>query len=292
MAFFTRICAFLLVIALFSLPYAFAQDDYTIKKLGITFDISQDNSVKQATTFDFGGQLPADTINYTLSDRVRNIEVYGGDRILDYLLEQEGDHYNLRITLNGPTDALTINYTVGNLVFISESVKHFFTELSFAKPIGEAEVKMMLPEGYVIYQNSFRPADSRFASDGKRIILDWNGTDIAAFAPLLFSAKFISLDQDANITLIVLIVAIGIIVGLYPYTRRRMRDAFLHGFSEDEKKTIAYLEQHKTTALQSDLEKEFKFSRAKTTRIVSKLTEKGLVRKQKYGRTNRLHWLK
>jgi len=43
--------------------------------------------------------------------------------------------------------------------------------------------------------------------------------------------------------------------------------------------------------MQSDLQKTFGFSRAKSTRIIMVLEQKGLVRKQKYGRTNKLHWL-
>ena len=65
----------------------------------------------------------------------------------------------------------------------------------------------------------------------------------------------------------------------------------MFGFRHDEKLVIKYLEEKKI-GLQRDLEENFKFSRAKATRVVSKLVEKGLVSKKRYGRTNKLTWLK
>lgn len=279
-----------ILLAIFALlPVSGAQQgDYTVKRVDIIFDINQDNSVRQYTTFYFSGTLPDASLNYTVSERVGNIIVSGDGNNLGYNLLAEGDQYNIQILIPRPISALEIDYTADNMVFLSDAIKNFFTEFSFPEPVAGLNVQVKLPEGYGVYQNSYIPSAFQTISDGSRIILSWNGT---SSSPVLFSVKYTSLNPGSNIWLIAAIIAAGLMVGMYLYFKNERRGAFLSGFSDDEKKTILYLEGKKT-ALQSDLEKEFKFSRAKTTRIVSKLAEKSLVKKQKYGRTNKLSWMK
>jgi len=54
---------------------------------------------------------------------------------------------------------------------------------------------------------------------------------------------------------------------------------------------VLFLQQRKVS-FQRDLQRELQFSRAKATRIVRTLEQKGLLRKEEHGRTNRLFWLK
>ncbi|MCK5023460.1 MAG: MarR family transcriptional regulator [Candidatus Aenigmarchaeota archaeon] len=75
------------------------------------------------------------------------------------------------------------------------------------------------------------------------------------------------------------------------HLRRKVESEFMRGFSEDERKVLTILSQKKI-CMQKKLEKEFGFSRAKMTRIVKSLECKGLVEKEKIGRTNRLFYKK
>jgi uncharacterized membrane protein len=63
----------------------------------------------------------------------------------------------------------------------------------------------------------------------------------------------------------------------------------MSGFFDDEKLVVKYLQKN-NPAYQNKVGKEFKFSRAKMTRIVKKLEHRGLVKKERRGRTNRLEW--
>ncbi|MBI4175720.1 MAG: hypothetical protein HY518_00810 [Candidatus Aenigmarchaeota archaeon] len=183
---------------------------------------------------------------------------------------------------------IVISYTVDNAVFRSDSVSFFFTEFQFDNEV-DMSVKVMLPPGSGIYNDEYKPADAIITSDGRRIILAWHEEGVKG---TLFSVKYSELAESGiDIFAVIAVIALAIVIFGFIRFRKMERQAFLHGFREDEKKTIQYLEQRKT-ALQSDLQKEFRFSRAKATRIVMHLEEKGLVRKQRYGRTNRLSWLK
>ncbi|MBI2233275.1 MAG: hypothetical protein HYU56_05110 [Candidatus Aenigmarchaeota archaeon] len=270
----------LLALLLFALP-AYAQQE-----ANITFDIQPDSSVKHAIVFSFSSPLTAASIDYALDGIVRDTEVSGGGQKMEHELIRSDSGYIMRIFLKGPTRSLSISYTADNVVFRSDSVNHFFTELSFEQPTN-ISARLELPAGYGLYQDSYRPAGASTVSDGRRIILLWRPTNVQS---VFFSVKFAKLEEGGLLIASVAVLS-GLTIFLFLYLRHKTREEFLRGFREDEKRVIEYLQERKT-ALQSDLEHEFKFSRAKATRIVSKLQEKNLVGKQKYGRTNKLFWLK
>lgn len=257
-----------------------------LSSMEAVFDIGQDSSVTQWTTFVFTEAMTG-VVNYTLSDPVRAIEVSDGTEPLEHTLTGEGGAYTLAVALKKPTTMLVLLYHADNTLFRSGAVSHFFAEFAFEHPLGNMTAQVRLPPGYVVYQNAYRPPDAAISSDGERIALTWETKDAQS---AFFSVKFVRPDAGSAWTLLALLL-FGAVIFLVLYFRQKTKEAFLEGFREDERRVIAYLQQ-KRRALQKDLESEFKFSRAKTTRIVSKLEEKGLLRKRRYGRTNRLSWLK
>ncbi|MBI4177131.1 MAG: hypothetical protein HY516_02090 [Candidatus Aenigmarchaeota archaeon] len=261
---------------------------YDVQKVDISFDVGSDNSVKQTTRFYFSSPVTDGSINYTLNEPVKNIVVYGGNKQLDSKLDGEGDNYNLQIFLDGPVETLLITYSASGIVFHSGSVNHLFTQFSFEKEIPIVNSQLKLPTGYEVYQNSYNPADGTITSDGKSIILAWNESNVSG--SILFSVKYVNPDKGFIFLVAFAFLATGIVAFLYFHFRKKTAEAFLKGFREDEKKTILYL-RGKQTALQRDLQAEFGFSRAKSTRIIYELEKKGLVRKQRHGRTNKLFWL-
>lgn len=279
------------LLLLFTLP-VFAQsiNNYSIQKIEINFDIHEDKSVSQSTRFYFESSVSG-FVNYTLNENVKNIVISDSVQQLNYSIEKINDGYNLEIFLKDPTSTLTLSYTVNGIIFTSDQVDHFFTEFSFGNEIPYINVTLSLPAGYGLYENSYHPATAVTSSDGKRIILAWNESNVTTG---LFSVKFIRLNQQNDMLPFFIIILSGLsvlLVFLYIFFRKRAREEFLIGFRQDEQKAIKYLEEKKM-AMQRDLQSEFKFSRAKATRIVMRLEERGLLRKQRYGRTNKLFWLR
>ena len=239
----------------------------------------------QTTTF-FFDQPANGNISYILDRSAKDVEVYDRTGAVPYQLTNVQDGYVLSILLEKQTDQITLKYEISDIIFHSDSIEQFFTELAFDN-IVNITAQAKLPEGYLVYQGSYRPATASIVSDGRRIILNWNLTS----DDVLFSVKYAKPGQENSIWIAVIAVLAGSLLFVYMYFKQRRKEDILFGFRHDEKLTLNYIEQKKV-ALQSDLEHEFKFSRAKTTRIVSKLVEKGLVRKQRYGRTNKLTWIK
>lgn len=270
-------------ILLAMLPPVYAQLDAQASRADIVFSIQPDNSVVQTTQFTFAGPLSGGSVNYTLNTMVRGIVVEDAGQRLEYRLGPDG---TLEIFLKGRTSMLKINYIADNVVFRSGDVNQFFTEFSFEQPLDVA-AQVKLPAGFGLYEDSYRPAGASTISDGRRIILAWNLSDARS---VFFSVKFTQL-QESSLPIAVSSLFAGVAIFLFLYFRQKTKEEFIKGFREDEKRVVEYL-QERGQALQSDLQKEFHFSRAKATRIVMHLEQKGLLRKQRYGRTNRLFWLK
>ncbi len=263
-----------------------AQSAERIRYIDVTFDIQQDLSVRQTTGIAFVSALSE--FNYTLNEKVRNVEVLVSGQQTSHKLVEAENGYKLQIFPENPAENLTITYFIDNTVFKSDSINHFFTEFAFDEPVERLNAIAELPSGYGIYQDSYRPSSAVISSDGRRIFLAWNETNTKG---ALFSVKFSELKQEINLWVAATFSLIFILTALYIHFRKKAKREFMKGFRADEQKVIEFLELHKT-CLQSQLQAEFKFSRAKATRIVMRLEEKSLVRKQRYGRTNKLFWLK
>lgn len=282
-----------LLVVLFVLAVA-APVYAVIETADVSFAIQDDLSVDETITVVFDEPLN-ETVDYTLNERISSILVSDSDSLLVHELIEANGTFILRIFPEGDK-TLVIKFVSDSLVFQNNNIYQFFTELSFAETVKTLEVIVTLPEGFGIFQNSYSPSSAAISSDGRNIQLLWSFNNFDG--PEIFSVKFERLGVQLNIWIpIALLTLIGLGF-LYKHYNEKLlkekeksRQEFYVGFREDEKKVIEYLEKH-NTAYQNKIEHEFKFSRAKMTRIVKKLQEKGLVHKKRKGRTNRLTWVK
>ncbi|MBI2574936.1 hypothetical protein HYV82_03555 [Candidatus Woesearchaeota archaeon] len=262
-----------------------------IESVSVEFDIQPDYSVRQETSYYFSSPVSG-VLNYTLGEEVRDVNAVAGEQQLVHGISGSDGKYVLHVSVPEGTRNLTISYVSDRMVFQSGSVSHFFTELRFGSPVAQLDAKVKLPEGYAIYQDSYRPYGAGIFSDGRRIILGWELLDIDQ---ALFSVKFAGGGVESGLWLfaaaVFAAVATGIIFMMFANFRNKAKDSFLTGFREDEKRAVLYLQKRKV-CVQRDMQKELQFSRAKATRIVRVLENKGLIRKDAQGRTNKLFWLK
>lgn len=277
---------YLLAVLLLAVPA------YASESVNISFNINSDLSVEEIIAIDFGRPMN-EPIDYTLYEAISSVEVKDSSRILRHELVKSDSKYILRIYPQGD-DKITIKFVSKSLVFQNNDIYQFFTELSFAEEV-KLDVSVILPEGYGVYQNSYRPGNASVSTNGRNIEISWSLSDSE---PRIFSVKLERLNREFNVWALATIIALAAAAFIYRHHKKvseekeeKAKHEFFTGFREDEKKVIEYMEKHKT-AYQNKVEQEFKFSRAKMTRIVQKLAEKKLLAKKKKGRTNRLIWLK
>jgi len=279
-AMFSKALALALLVFL-AIPAAHAAD---IKSVAASFDLGADGSAVESLNFTFKAPT-SEVLSYAVDSKVRNIQAFDSKGPLSTALNLNNGSYEIAVLLDRPVEGLVLSYDADGTVFTSDSVQHFFTDFSFDGPVN-LSMSVKLPEGFALYQNSFKPDGGEIGSDGTRITLAW---DLSNANYTFFSVKYIQSEDNGGILIAAVATLAGIIILLFLYFRQRSHEMFMHGFREDEKKVIDYMRERKT-ALQSDVQKQFGFSRAKATRVVAILEGKGLLKKQRYGRTNKLTW--
>lgn len=256
-----------------------------IREYNITFEILPDMTVKERVSMAFSERLNRSTLNYVVLGDVSDIRVRNEAGDLDYTIEKTGNEHNVRFVAPGGTGILDISFIAKDLVFYRDDVYGFLANLE-PPASDKVSVTAYLPKGFGIYREAVSPEGYGTLTDGERIYIGW---EFERPEEIAVSFKFYSTHTDYHPAMIaaVAVIAVFAIAYLVMHYRRRVKREFMRGFSEDERKVLARLREEKIV-MQKKLEKEFGFSRAKMTRVVKSLESKGLVEKERVGRSNRL----
>ena len=166
-------------------------------------------------------------------------------------------------------------------------------------PVERAFAIVYLPETATLKTNvsneSFSPRYGRVLSDGKHIMVYWERENIKGGDDLEFSITYImplaagSLYDVAIIVILAVILVVVIAVG---YVRRLHRQSSVKVvmplLKGDERVIVDILRERKGEAIQKVLVRESDFSKAKVSRLVANLKERGIVDVEHLGRTNRV----
>ena len=260
-----------------------------IPEYNITFVILANGYVNERVSMVFAGSLNESALNYVVLGEISDLAISGGGKDIDYVLEKSGSEYNVKFIVPKGTENLTITFTAKDLVFTKESLYSFFTSLQ--PPVSEKiNVVALLPRGFAVYRDVVYPEGYDMLTDGERIYLKWD-LDKSGETAIYF--KFYNTHSDYHPLMLAVMgfCAFAIVVYIVVYYRKRVRKEFLRGFTEDERKVLKALSERRV-CMQKALEKQFGFSRTKMTRVVKRLEEKGLVERERVGRTNRLFYRK
>jgi len=278
-----------IIIAFFIIVTCSNASSLRISEYNITFDILPDMGVNETVSMAFPEMLNSSSLNYMVVGEISGLSISNGKKNLDYVLEKSGSEQNVKFTVPEGTERLAINFIAKDLVFAKDNVHGFFTNLN--PPSAERiSIRAILPKGYAVYNNVVYPEGYEIRSDGERIYLLWNLSSANAIA-ISFKFNITHTDYSLAVFAFMILALAGVTFYLVIHYRKRMKKEFVRGFSEDERKVLLILSKNKT-CMQNKIEKELKFSRSKMTRIVKKLEAKGLVEKERVGRTNRLFYKK
>ncbi|MCX8179037.1 MAG: MarR family transcriptional regulator [Candidatus Aenigmarchaeota archaeon] len=267
---------FLILLLLFNIVSA--QD---IQIYRIVFDINHDMSVREEIKIVFENPVNETEFKYYISGNFYDIEINNTLEKLDYTVESQ-KLKEIKFKVPEGSQQIFISFKTNDIVKDFDGKKELITTLKFpdAKRIS---AYVILPKGYSVYERTFLPEDAEFITDGERIYLKWNfdTTEI----PIM-----VRFHRPVSENLYAFLSIIFVLFGALALILSKKDDSFLMGFSNDEIKVIEILRERKIE-MQNKIEKELSFSRAKMTRIVKKLESKGLIKKEKKGRTNKIYWI-
>jgi uncharacterized membrane protein len=297
----------LILLSLILLPstvgaVAYSFSDYTI-------DVTlEDSSLREEISFTIKneGKDPISWVEYDLISMPEGLEVSDEEGSLNYLTETPRRVIiQLRSPLmEGEMERITMSFAVEGIVVRYED-KSILT-LSYIPETGIAGFKFVVrlpPRSTLASEvkktgesiSSVYPVPSRIHSDGKRIIVEWFEEGLLAHEEFrIFLMYTTTEDERERLPAATAGIAVGLILGLsiaYYYFGRRPakeREVARLVLGEDEKKIYDLLISHDGKILQDDIAKNTDFSRAKISKLVRRLEEKGIIKKEPYRKTNRL----
>ncbi|MCX8179448.1 MAG: MarR family transcriptional regulator [Candidatus Aenigmarchaeota archaeon] len=260
------------LIALLFIKISFALD---IQEYSIVFDIQEDMSVVEKIKIAFSQPLEEKNLTYVVKNgKISEINISNRVEELKFRVEEN----KIIIHIPNGTRELHISFKLLNAVTRYNEGKEFlvyvhFPEAKFVK------FYVWLPKGYVIFKDGVIPR-GEISSDGERIFVSWENKE----SPLI--VRFYKASESRIELLLAFVFAL---IAIFLIVISLKSEDYLIGFSSDEVKVILSLKEKKVV-YQNKLERELGFSRAKMTRIIKKLESKGLIEKEKIGRTNKIKW--
>ncbi len=193
-------------------------------------------------------------------------------------------------------------------VFVLTSVKKlnesFIFENNFrlSQTTKEVVVLVKLPEGAVLAKNKpFFPKDGSIGTDGRRIFIVWKKTNLGAgeiYGVKLyyeFPKKHVGeVEKKEKIFEIALILSaiiptLTIFVYLIYFKRKKVEKVVLPLLREDEKKVMKVILANPRGVNQKVIVEETGYSKAKVSKVLKSLEERGLIRIERRGRTNKVY---
>jgi uncharacterized membrane protein len=199
--------------------------------------------------------------------------------------------------------SVRLNYSASGLVS-SEGGRNVFTySQSFIRPTRNYSLTVVLPRGdaLVDQDNISTPVVSPPAgvtgSNGQRISVTWTAEPGLGESEV-FQVIYESASEEpgspgefplvAAIAVALLVAAAGFLV--YRRWREPSLEEMLDDMEQDERELLELLEDSGGEMLQKDVVAEMEYSKAKISGVVSELVDRGILKKEKEGRSNKL-WI-
>ena len=261
----------------------------TTSALTITFGFPNDNTFvfpvfSQITEFEFNSTFDA---NCTVETRS-----YGNDIVCD-------------VSDLSPTNrSLQIQFDSSNLVTTQGRQSTFYQDFFMPLDIDSLFFQVVLPEGNILTnQTAYMPEDGKTNSDGRRIFIYWNRVNITRgdkFSPqVIYELPLIPtsglLLQRNTLLGIGLVVAVGASI-FFMWRRSNPPKAsapsvqmVLPILKEDEKIVFESVMKHGSGVNQKTIVRESNYSKAKVSKVLKNLQERGILRLERLGRSNKVH---
>ena len=197
-----------------------------------------------------------------------------------------------------------------NIKFITKDyIKKISDESLFILPRPlklNCNIKVYLPENYILSDNLVFPKNYNILTNGKNIILEWknfNDSEIIIFYKGISISNFIYYAIIGVILIMVFILfylqrkkfvkKMGLIKKKQNEISQKLKDSKKTGVTKnlfgDEKKIVEYLLSKKNrSSWTKDLVKDLKISKVRLSRNLRSLLEKGLIKKESYGNENKI----
>ena len=277
--------AFFLLIVFLS-DFSVAQ----IRNYGVDVDINKNGEALTKIAITFEEVEKEFSVVFPISIRNLKAESTAGD-IDCQLVSEKISQINCKFNLTEDKKTIKLEFLTDDFVSRIGDTFYFNADLSIWKDISEAFIAIRLPEGFVLSKNiTINPANALITSDekGRRIVIVWRFNNVESNYPLTFQLAYESTFKEFVFPwqVIPIIVIATFIISFIIYRRlRKPEELILSVLDEYERKVMEIVKNAKEIR-QKKIVQQTNLSKAKVSRVIKSLQERGLVEVEKRGRTN------
>jgi uncharacterized membrane protein len=307
----------LAVLAAIPIALSYNLNDYVIEIM------PSDESVRETVSFLITNDLNASLSegNYTIATSISNVGVFDEEGLLRFsVIELEGATtiaYDYRSPLaQGDSARVSISFHASGMVGRSTYVgtdgieredRVVSTGFNAPAPIGALTVTVKLPEGAwlarslsdhaTVTGSPIQPLDGLVESNGTNLEVSWTRTGVPEGERFDFFVAYHMPEREvrADTGSILIALAGGVVLGgaaAFLVLRRRSVETrtehTLALLEEGERKVLRIIMDHGGEFRQDELIEASGYSKARVSQLVTRLEKLGLVRKERFERTNKL----
>lgn len=287
----------ILLILLAILPaVAFAQVQYY--GVDTTLSSAGRSSVKMTVTF----QNVTNSFNFTVFGKIENFNVTSIARPISCAVSAAGlSSVTCQMNLTQDKRTIEIYYETNDFVKSSNNRNFFDSDFSINENISKLSVTVRLPEGTALVEGNIPnrlsfPDQATTLSDGRRIIVLWSMENLTQTTELRFQVLYENVAQSLFLSAWPFIVAGAVIIAVAVYIvfrySKRTEKMVLSVLDEYEKKVVDIINAAGGVVNQKRIVQETNLSKAKVSRVIKSLVDRGVVEIERQGRTNKIKLLK
>jgi len=210
--------------------------------------------------------------------------------------------------------SLSFNYTA--LGFVKQLEKDTWIyrfDYQSSVPVTTLAITVKLPEGKGLIESKdaqtaagllpYAPADGETRTDGRRILVDWarnnfTAGDLLSISVVYENIQILPFSDILPFSVALILILAGISIYLYRkkskiiFRTEETLDSVLPVLTVDERKVVDCLLVGKGEKMQRKIVFETNFSKAKVSRLINDLKNRGIVGVEERGRTNRIFLIK
>ncbi|MEM5772731.1 MAG: helix-turn-helix domain-containing protein [Candidatus Aenigmatarchaeota archaeon] len=286
---------FLALLLLF--PTTFAQLQY----YGIDAVVDEAGKTKVKLTFTFF--QPETSFEFSLIGRIEKLSASSMGLPVDCSLSS-GAISSVKCKLNLTQERRTIELNFETSDFVKVIGKNYIFDADFGlgKEIASVFVSVKLPEGFSLVGEDVKerlsfPESVTILSDGRRHIITWKFLNVSANQSLRFRIIYEKVKEDwiSQILFyfgILIVAAIFASILIYFKFFRKPEKIILSVLDEFERKVMDAIVAAGGEVNQKKVVQATNLSKAKVSRVVKSLAERGLIEIERLGRTNKLKIVK
>ncbi|MGC8993635.1 MAG: helix-turn-helix transcriptional regulator, partial [Candidatus Aenigmatarchaeota archaeon] len=143
------------------------------------------------------------------------------------------------------------------------------------------------------------PSNFKTLSNGRNILVYWEIENVSSLQPLSFRVKYQSVTSPETFSkfylIVLVLIAITLIVSVYALKKRKVvikkivrvkPEKVVVQFLDEYERKVYEVVKEKGKIKQNEIVQITGFSKARVSRVVNKLAERGLIKVEKRGKTN------